>query len=421
MLELKKRDPSRSRVSSSSSNSATSNPPALPDRRGSNSSAGSRSSVSSRTSSTSQSGPAVPPRRHAPDGPQETYDCIDADPGFDKKATLPRAPSTSSNEPAYLLTRQDQNEPPLPPRRPDIAGDVYEPPAPFNKGDPEGDGVYMDAEVHKDPDEAYQLMEQPTNQAETKGSSYTDVSSHGQRKSFSDSTASTQKIQPSGKLTMNSIIAPDYSGILKRKKTQSVVPNKWIEQTVVVKDNMIYIGDKGSSGEVSESFSLCNAVIESVKKQTHAFHIKPKVGKTTIFLAPTATEMHEWIRVLNKAKNIKSPVQSNTVEGSDMAEGIMDETYEVPEIEEPKFSQQRQGKFHPQDKKAEFRHIYRALYDCKGGCADEVSMKQGELILIDFKDHNDWWVGTVQSPSGQFNGKRGFVPRAFLAPEYERL
>ena len=351
VLELKKRDPlppsSRNRISSVSSVT----PPALPDRRGSNSSAGSRSSISSRTSSISQSGPAVPPR---PDEPQETYDCIDADPGFDKKATLPRAQSASGNQPAYLLTSQDRKEPPLPPRRPEtVVDNVYEPPAPAS----EEDGVYMDAEVHKDQDEAYQLMEQPTSQVETKGGK---DRAHIDVKPPSASTASAQKTRrSSGKVTMDSIIAPDYSGTLKRK-AHIVVP-KWIEQAVIVKDNMIYIGDKDSSGEVAEFFSLSNAVIESVKiaRQPHAFRIKPMVGKTTIFVAASAMEMHEWIRVLSKAKNtdpkgnprkvpdITAPPTGYIMDdtAAQPNEYIMDDMYEVPEIEEPKSSHQKKGKW----------------------------------------------------------------------------
>ena len=79
------------------------------------------------------------------------------------------------------------------------------------------------------------------------------------------------------------------------------------------------------------------------------------------------------------------------------------------------------GKFYPQDKRAEFQHIYKAQYDCMGEGDDEVTLRRGHLILIDFKDHNDWWVGTTQTPDGKFNGKRGFVPRAYLTPAFESL
>lgn len=79
------------------------------------------------------------------------------------------------------------------------------------------------------------------------------------------------------------------------------------------------------------------------------------------------------------------------------------------------------GRFHPQDQKAEFQRIYKALYDCIAQCDDEVTLRRGHLILIDFKDHSDWWVGTTQMPDGRFNGKRGFVPRAFLMSAYDRL
>lgn len=110
------------------------------------------------------------------------------------------------------------------------------------------------------------------------------------------------KMQSGTHVTMNSIIDPNRIGTLKRKKDKTL-GTKWIEQTVVVKDNMIFFGGKDLSGDVAEFFSLSDATIETTKsgRQKHVFEIRPKFGKNVCFAAQTADEMQEWISVFNRA------------------------------------------------------------------------------------------------------------------------
>ncbi|XP_062507538.1 src kinase-associated phosphoprotein 1-like isoform X1 [Corticium candelabrum] len=423
--------------------------PPLPDRRGSSASQSSRSS----------SGPAVPPRPSSSMSEtevfQETYDVVDADVGFDKKAIAPREKSrSSSDQPSYLTTRHEGKMASV------DADELYEPPG-LPSAPNKHDELYLEADTHLDYDKNYHVMEQANWQTKSMESGgqlitddvYTDMDESPCTPMPPTTKALTMKPKSvdkgsvkrkantltRGQVMLDSITNPDYTGKLKRKTTNIVV--KWLEQTVVVKDNMIFIGDKDICGGVKEFFSLSGAVIESTKigKQQHTFQIKPTLGKYVCFSAENAVEMQEWIRVLNRAAS-KSAAMTNS--SKELDEDRVNETeptdtlitedlYEMPETDigqqvqppgkEPDKDEIFVGKFYPQDKRAEFQHIYKAQYDCMGEGDDEVTLRRGHLILIDFKDHNDWWVGTTQTPDGKFNGKRGFVPRAYLTPAFESL
>lgn len=45
-----------------------------------------------------------------------------------------------------------------------------------------------------------------------------------------------------------------------------------------------------------------------------------------------------------------------------------------------------------------------ALYDFNSTAADEISLREGELITGVVKDSEDWWIGTRE------DGKRGLFP-----------
>lgn len=339
-------------------------PPALPDRRSSN------ASLSSRTSITS---PLVPPRPassiSSDDGLQETYEAVDADPGFDKKACTLPGRSKSRDQPTCLQTRHERKQPPVPPPVSHPNDDVYEPPAPAVSLGLESNELYMEAETHLDQDQNYHLMEHTNSQtgtmdgggllsddvytamdvelpsADMPPASPMNLPDQTQRSNAS-STPTKGRRSSKVAVTMDSITDPDCTGTLKRKKDKAL-GSKWQEQTVIVKDNMIFIGGKDLSGDVAEFFSLSDAIIESVKiaRQQHAFQIKPKLGKNVCFAAENAVEMQEWVRVLNRAasKSVvsKRSTQEPQCDQADPAgkttqtdDLIMDDVYEMPEIEQ---------------------------------------------------------------------------------------
>ncbi len=36
----------------------------------------------------------------------------------------------------------------------------------------------------------------------------------------------------------------------------------------------------------------------------------------------------------------------------------------------------------------------KALYDCEADNEDELSFKEGEIIIVDNEDEDEWWVST---------------------------
>ena len=246
-------------------------------------------------------------------------------------------------------------------------------------------------------------------------------------------------------------------GVVKRKKDKLLGAKKWIEQHVVLRDDSMYIADKGSD-EVREVYVLTSCAIDVCKpekQQQHVFQIKSKTTKTSLmFAASNVAELQDWVRALKRAT--VHDAQSTHSEPTEQADDVEDdEVYEVPEEQpatklrardstsssssvpkQPAVPPDRRssrrstvavdtttthgGIFYPKDRRVRFDAIYVAVYDCASESTDEVELERGDLIWIDYREHKDWWVGTKQSSDGAFKGKRGFVPSAYLALAYEK-
>ena len=300
--------------------------------------------------------PALPPRpvhtlseKSRDASFDDIYEVVDAVPGYDRTASAGNLRLKSSNEPYYILSRS-QNEKQIINEAYPAPEDLYEPPLPVTSSydDPESDQLYLEAqevlnnykEDNQEPEDLYVEAETPLNPGRsqdpatrelqlgnTEDRTYvlmecadsqlqitkpTTVHETTETKLETnrpasilcerDSTKKLGKKKSKIQVSMDSVTDPDHSGILKRKKDKTLGA-KWMDQTVVVKDNLLFISGKDSSTEIIEFFSLSGAVIESGKigRQKNTFQIKPKVGKNVSFAAKTAEDMEEWIKVLNRA------------------------------------------------------------------------------------------------------------------------
>jgi hypothetical protein len=53
---------------------------------------------------------------------------------------------------------------------------------------------------------------------------------------------------------------------------------------------------------------------------------------------------------------------------------------------------------------------YKAVYDFDAVENNELSFKEGDIILVS-KKMNDWWIGQLEN-----GGKKGLVPSTYLQP-----
>eukprot|EP00118_Oscarella_pearsei_P026643 m.310225 g.310225 ORF g.310225 m.310225 type:complete len:424 (+) comp50303_c0_seq1:65-1336(+) len=355
------------------------------------------------------------------------------DPGYGKRSSLPTLSPLANPRQSFSANVDIDPESVRP------EDDMYMPPEPSSarKPEPIEEEQYL-AVSESEPQGEYLTMHKIPAPAD-----------NGRRNSKSPAPGRKKGKQKEGMVLMKEISQPQQIGVLKRRKEKVLGGKKWIEQTVVVKDDKVYVADKDAD-EVGEVHVLTDCTVEQCKKekqQQHIFQIKLKSSKTLLmFAVGNVAELQDWMRVIKRAAIPDAQSHSEADE---------DEIYEVPgEDEESKAavlpvlrpvpvarassdtrrdsaSSRRfsipvdtstiyHGRVHHQDKRAPFDAVYVAAYDCAAECADEVSLQRGDLIWIDFKNHNDWWVGTVQAADGLFKGKRGFVPSAYLAPAYEK-
>lgn len=70
------------------------------------------------------------------------------------------------------------------------------------------------------------------------------------------------------------------------------------------------------------------------------------------------------------------------------------------------------------DKRFNYSDVFVAVWDCRAGAANELSLQRGDLVLVVNKVNADWWYVTAQSDD-DFKGKSGFVPSVYLDAAFE--
>ncbi|CAL1536476.1 unnamed protein product [Lymnaea stagnalis] len=114
--------------------------------------------------------------------------------------------------------------------------------------------------------------------------------------------------------------------------------------------------------------------------------------------------------VMNLNPGTKPSSSSNIPEKSEGPQGRRySNTQDERRKTDPKLDSHQPLQAKPQ---SQTKRRYRALYDCEADNEDELTFKEGELIVVIYEEEEEWWEGEIE---GQPH-RRGLFPLSFVTP-----